>query len=462
MGYGPTEPKPTHGHVEQAQGGSGQRREPVRVRLSDPRSPFTFTYPFTRIPLFPIATPAYPVVSCGEVTAVAPERRIVRLPEPCMAERTQYKTPLVSIALERKLITEKQFEQCKELARKTRRIGLDTSMEELLVKQGYLSQDQLQELRHIAELGEGGSLFGAYRLGDLLGEGGMGKVYKAVHEVMNRTVALKVINYMHTRDRNGARRFYQEIRALAKLSHPSIVTIFDCGRVGKRHFFAMEYVDGPDLKHRVDKQGPLPERAGLRLLRQLAHALEHAHANKVIHRDVKPENILLRSDGTPKLTDFGLVMHHDADHMTLTQEGLMVGSYYYVSPEQIDGLRDIDGRSDIYSLGATFFYAFTGRTAYSGRTPQELVGQTLSGNLVPPNRYNHRLSTRTGRLIQKMMARNRDRRYQSMQEVIAEIDRALVPSRFQRALTQLIAGAALLFAGILAEHFFGVIARLGN
>ncbi len=377
-----------------------------------------------------------------------------------MAERFQYKTPLVTLALERKLISEKQFDECKELTRKTRKLGLETSMEELLIKQGYLSQDQLQELRHIVELGEGGSLFGAYRLGDLLGEGGMGKVYKAVHEVMNRTVALKVINYMHTRDRNGARRFYQEIRALAKLSHPSIVTIFDCGRVGKRHFFAMEFVNGPDLKHRIDTQGPLAERDGLHLMRQIAHALEHAHANKVIHRDVKPENILLRNDGTPKLTDFGLVMHHDADHMTLTQEGLMVGSYYYVSPEQIDGLRDIDGRSDIYSLGATFFYAFTSRTAYSGRTPQELVGQTLSGNLVPPNRYNHRLSARTGRIIQKMMARNRDRRYQDMREVIDDIDRALMPSKLRRALIRLLAGAALIAAGIIAEHLFGIVARL--
>jgi serine/threonine-protein kinase len=254
---------------------------------------------------------------------------------------------------------------------------------------------------------------------------------------------------MHTRDSRGAKRFYQEIRALAKLNHPCIVTIFDCGRVGKRHYFAMEFVDGPDLKNRVDNGGPFPEREGLILMRRMAQALEHAHANSVIHRDVKPENILLRSDGTPKLTDFGLVMHHDADHMTLTQEGLMVGSYFYVSPEQIDGLRDIDGRSDVYSLGATFYYAFTGRTAYSGRTPQELVGQTLSGNLVAPNRYNYRLSARTGRLIQKMMARNRERRHQSMSEVVADIDRALSPGKLRRVFVRLLTVAGLLLAGIL-------------
>lgn len=377
-----------------------------------------------------------------------------------MAPRVQYKTPLVTAALDRKLITEKQFDQCRELAKKGRKIGLDTTIEEVLLKQGILTSEQLQELKQIVELGDGGTLFGNYRLGDVLGEGGMGKVYKAVHEVMGRTVALKVINYVHTRDRNGAIRFYQEIKALAKLNHPSIVTIFDCGRVGKRHFYTMEFVDGPDLKTLVDEEGPMQERHALEMLRSMASALAQGHRASIVHRDVKPENILVTGDGLPKLTDFGLVMHHDADHLTLTQEGLMVGSYYYVSPEQIDGLRDIDGRSDIYSLGATMYYALTGRTAYDGKTPQELIGQTLSGNLVPPNRYNHRLSSRTVALIQRMMARNRDKRIATMDEVVARVDAIMRPRAWPRVLAKIIGGSVLLAAGILLEHFLHVFSRL--
>jgi len=373
-----------------------------------------------------------------------------------MPAQAQQKTPLVSLALERKMITKEQFDKCNGLLRKARRIGLDTNIEELLTKQGFLTEDQIQELRHIVELGDGGTVFGSYRLGEMIGEGGMGKVYRAVHEVMNRTVALKVISYVHTKDKTGAMRFFQEIRALAKMRHPNVVTIFDCGRVGRRYFYAMECIEGNSLQQVVERQGMLSEEHALQMMRAIADALAHAHASSVIHRDVKPDNILIDEREVPKLTDFGLVMHHDADHMTLTQEGLMVGSYYYVSPEQIDGARDIDGRTDIYSLGATFYYALTGRTAYTGDTPQELISQTLAGNLIPPNRYCPQLSPRASNLIRRMMARNRDKRVASMEQVVSEIDAILRPPRWKRILRNLAAGAGLLGGGVLLERFLGV------
>ncbi len=377
-----------------------------------------------------------------------------------MPARAQQKYPLVTLALERKMITKEQYEQCNGLMRKARRIGLETSIEELLTKQGFLTADQLEELRHIAELGEGGTVFGDYRLGELLGEGGMGKVYRAVHEVMNRTVALKVINYAHTKDKTGATRFFQEIRALAKLRHPNVVTIYDCGRVGRRYYFSMECIEGRSLQELVESRGMLPERVALPIMRATADALAHAHTCSVIHRDVKPDNILIDERDTPILTDFGLVMHHDADHMTLTQEGMMVGSYYYVSPEQIDGMRNVDGRTDVYSLGATFYYALTGRTAYTGNTPQELVSQTLAGNLIPPNRYSPRVSSRTASLIRRMMARNRDKRIASMEQVVAEIDAILRPSRWKRVLRNAAAASGLVSSGMLLERFLGIIDRL--
>lgn len=375
-------------------------------------------------------------------------------------ESPQSRASVLDLAVERKLLSAAQAEEVRELLRKSKRIGLESTPEELLVKQKLLSEAQVQELTHIAELTEGGTVFGNYRLGTLLGEGGMGKVYEAVHEVMNRTVALKVVSNEFTKDKTSAARFFLEIRALAKLNHPSIVAIYDCGRVGRRYYYAMEFVGGGSLKSVVDKRSMLPEREALAIIRGMALALSHAHASNVVHRDVKPENVLICEDGSAKLTDFGLVMHQDADHMSLTQSGMMVGSYYYVSPEQLDGVKDIDGRADIYSLGATLYYALTGKTAFSGKTPQEIVAQTLSGTWVTPRNYNPTVSTRSVRLLRRMMARSRDKRFQNMSDVVAAIDALLAPPKLKRYF--LVSGATLLLLGLgmLIERLFGLLARL--
>jgi len=145
-------------------------------------------------------------------------------------------------------------------------------------------------------------------------------------------------------------------------------------------------------------------------------------------------------------------MHHDVDHMSLTQEGAWVGSYYYISPEQVDGSRDIDGRSDIYALGATLYYALTGRTAYSGNSPQELLTKHLSGHLVSPKRYCPHLSRRTVRLVKKMMAVHREKRYQTMEAVVNAIDS---PPRLQKILAiagLTLIGAMVFFLGMLLER----------
>ncbi len=339
-----------------------------------------------------------------------------------MTTRVKYTTPVVKLALERKWISEEQFNECKALLRKSNKIGLESTIEEIFLKQGVLSQQQLDELVQLSDLTEKGSLFGAYRLGEMLGQGGMGKVYEALHELMNREVAIKVLNYNYTRDQNNLTRFLQEIRALAKLNHTNVVQIFDAGKVKRRFFFAMELVHGNSLQQCVEQNGILNERQALRLIRQTAQALAFAHGKDIIHRDVKPENILINKDGEAKLTDFGVVMHQDADHMTLTKEGFMVGSVYYASPEQIQGERNIDGRCDIYALGATFYFALTGRTVYTGSNVQEILRKHVFGTWVSPRRYNKRISRSTAAIIKKMMNRNRDKRYQRMEDVIKAID----------------------------------------
>ena len=377
-----------------------------------------------------------------------------------MAERIRYESPIIKLAVERKIISREQFELCRDLVRKSKKIGLESTVEEILIKQGMLTKDQLEELSEISRLGEGGDVFGGYRLGTIIGQGGMGKVYEATHEFTNRSVALKILNSSFTGDENNVARFFQEIRALAKLNHPNIVTLYDAGKSGRRYFFAMERVPGPSLGQHIAKKKLLREKDGLVICRAVAEALDYAHARSIVHRDIKPENIILDESGVPKVTDFGVVMHRDEDHLTLTQEGFMVGSVHYSSPEQVDGTRDIDGRSDIYSLGATLYFMLTGRTVYSGSTAQEILTKHVVGTWVSPRKFNPTVSFRTVRFIRKMMAKNRDKRFQTMGEVIGEINKILQPRHTLRTGLIVAGSSIILFISMLIEAVFHIVENL--
>ncbi|MBD3422254.1 MAG: protein kinase [Chitinivibrionales bacterium] len=377
-----------------------------------------------------------------------------------MSERLKYNTPAIKLALEKKLITEDQHNQCKDLLRKSKKIGLTHDIEEIFIKQGFLQEEDLEELRELISLGEGGTQFGSYRLLYMLGEGGMGKVYRAVHEFMQRDVAIKVIHYKLSLDKSYTTRFFQEIRALAKLHHPNIITIYDAGRVKRKYYFAMELVEGTTLKVLADAGNGVAEKSAIDIVRATADALQEAHKHDIVHRDVKPENILLDEDNNPVLTDFGVVMHHDADHMTLTQSGNLVGSVHYASPEQVEGLRDIDGRSDIYSLGATLYYALTAKPAYNGATPPEILSQHLAGNFKSPRRYNSAISRKTVGLLRKMMARSREKRFQTMREVVEYIDRPDLAHFATMGVYFLVCGILLFLAGLLTEFKFQVLLSL--
>ena len=368
-----------------------------------------------------------------------------------MAEKNENDMTIAKLAIEKKLIDKDQLGRCLDLVKKSRRIGLQTTIEEVLVKQGLLSETKVEELQEINQMVNGGKVFGTYRLGRLIGQGGMGKVYEAVHEIMGRTVAIKVISLKFTEDKNNTARFYQEIRALSKLNHPNIVIIYEAGVVNRRHYFAMEYLSGPSLQDYVNSKKALGEKEALKIIRATAKALTHAHTHGIVHRDVKPENIIFDENGAPKLTDFGLVMHHDADHLTLTQEGMMVGSFYYTSPEQIDGRRDIDGRSDIYSLGATLYYAITGHTVYDGNSPQEILTKHMKGRYLSPRYYNSKISGRTVRLLKKMIAINREKRFQSMEALVNAIDGNTLA---HKSIFIALLGALLLILGMFLERFF--------
>src|SRR5262249_14799821 len=217
---------------------------------------------------------------------------------------------------------------------------------------------------------------GGYVLLERLGEGGMGQVFKARHQNLGRAVALKVIRSERLGP-DAVRRCQRELRAMARLSHSSIVHAYDAGEVGGVLFFTMEYVEGTDLQKLVRLAGPLPVARACGFMRQAALALQHAHEQGLVHRDVKPANLLLTAAGGIKLLDLGLArLKHgpgDPESSTLTQEGEVMGTPDFMAPEQTVESHRADIRADLYSLGGTLYFLLTGRVPFPGGS----VGEKL-------------------------------------------------------------------------------------
>jgi serine/threonine-protein kinase len=221
---------------------------------------------------------------------------------------------------------------------------------------------------------------GQYVLKQRLGSGGMGEVYLAEHILLRRPCAVKLIRPDRTTDAHSLLRFKREVQATATLTHPNTVQIFDYGHAEDGTFYyAMEYLPGLNLEELVRRYGPLPPERAVHLLRQVCGALHEAHAAGLIHRDLKPSNIITCERGglhdMAKLLDFGLVRSHGADGGAahLTQEGAIAGTPAYMSPEQADGKKDLDARSDIYSLGAVAYFLLTGQPPFMRPTPLQTI-----------------------------------------------------------------------------------------
>ena len=205
-------------------------------------------------------------------------------------------------------------------------------------------------------------IVGRYELEELVGSGGMSNVFRAHDRLLERTVALKILHEQYTRDEDYVERFRREARAVAQLTHPNIVTVIDRGEQDGRQFIVFEYVDGQNLKE-LSAHGPLDPREAVGLALQVAHALSFAHARGLVHRDVKPQNVLLNDDGQAKVTDFGIARSLDVHGVT--QTGTVLGTSDYIAPEQARGQK-VDPKTDIYSLGAVLYELLTGEVPFSG------------------------------------------------------------------------------------------------
>jgi len=254
-----------------------------------------------------------------------------------------------------------------------------------------------------------------------LGAGGMGVVYKARQDSMDRTVALKILAPRLSRNQVFVERFFREVRSAARLNHPNIVQAINAGADHGYHYFVMEYVDGPTVAQKLRQQGPFGEKQALNIARDVAAALTHAEKNGIVHRDIKPENILLTRDGTAKLADLGLARCLAVDS-AVTMEGHSMGTPYYMSPEQARGESDLDTRADIYALGATLFHILTGSVPFDGETPAVIAARRLSEPTPAAQERRPDLSVNTSRLILKMMAREPENRFANAQQLLDTIE----------------------------------------
>lgn len=267
-------------------------------------------------------------------------------------------------------------------------------------------------------------LAGRYQINGFIGEGGMSRVWRALDQNTGKNVAVKVLREEYSEDENFIRRFDREAQAASRMSHPNIVNLLDVGveEDGTR-YLVMEYVQGKTLKRFIQESGALrPEIAAQIIIRVLA-ALQHAHQNGVVHRDIKPQNILIDKEGTVKVADFGIARMANAQTVSQTDESVM-GSVYYFSPEQARGAA-VDARSDIYSVGVVFYEMLTGKVPFTGDTPVAIAMQHLQTAPIPPAEVNPSVSSALDFVVLHAMEKKPRRRYQSAEEMLRDVRLAM-------------------------------------
>ena len=324
------------------------------------------------------------------------------------------------------LLTAEQLEEATRLVPESNRGRL---VARALVSKGLLTRFQAEQV--LAGRTSGFSL-GQYRILDLLGEGGMGRVFKAQHVTMNRVVALKVLTPSLLKTARAQDLFMREVRLAAQLVHQNIVTAFDANQINGRCYLVLEYVDGPNLDQLVRDYGPLPIGAACEMIRQIAVGLQFAQHKKMVHRDIKPANLLLLRTGNDtlgmvKISDFGLAGLHDAEDAPdgsgslLTKPNTVMGTPDFVSPEQAKDVHSADIRSDLYSLGCTFYYLLTGNVPFpDGSAMEKLVRHAMS-EPEAIEKLRPDVPVEVASIVRRLMKKKPEDRYQSPTELEAAV-----------------------------------------
>lgn len=265
-----------------------------------------------------------------------------------------------------------------------------------------------------------------YKIIEKIGEGGMARVYRGIDMKLNRPVAIKVLYEHFVNDPEFIRRFQQEAKAAARLSHPAIVNVYDEGEEEEIHYIVMEYVNGETLKEKIVREKRLKPEEAINIALQICDALVHAHAQNVIHRDIKPQNIIITPEGRVKVADFGIAKA--AADSTITHGRSLLGSVYYSSPEQARG-SCADQKSDIYSLGVVIYEMLTGTVPFSGESPISIALKHMQEEIVPPRKIVPGIPGELDMIIIKAMHKDRNMRYQSALELLNDLEEWLKGSK---------------------------------
>lgn len=329
-----------------------------------------------------------------------------------------FETLIGKIVVDRGLAAPEEVENCRTLQQR----DPGSALSDLLVGRQFLTHSQLERLRREFEAERTQSRIPGYKVIRRLGAGAMATVYLARQLSLDRPVAIKVLPKKFSNDPKFIERFYKEGRAAARLNDQHIVQAYDVAQAGDSHYFVMEYVDGETVHDRLIRHKRIRESDAIEIVRQVALALKHAHAQGFIHRDIKPKNIMINRAGVVKLADLGLARAVSDKEAAEAEAGKAYGTPYYISPEQVRGQVDIGPPADIYGLGATFYHMVTGRLPFEGKNPSEVMHKHLKAPLVPPDHVNPQLSGGAAQIIEMMLAKNPRERYHSAVELIEDLE----------------------------------------
>jgi len=348
-----------------------------------------------------------------------------------------YGVTLLNVGIELNYLTPAQKETAVARREELKRGGIKLTHGQTLLERKYLTTTQLRQL--MAEVEYRHSLapvkprnadfhqrqIGNYDIQEVISDKGRARVLKARDMLMNRMVALKVLPLALKNDPQWSERFRREISIAGKLNHPNIVTVYGAGELAGSPLMIMEFMDGISLGEKLEREGNLPEIVAWKIAKEVAKALEYAFEHGVIHRDIKPDNILVSNEGLVKIGDLGFSKSVD-DDLTLTAAGTTVGTPFYISPEQAQGAKEIDNRTDIYALGCTIYHMLTGSPPFLAESMSDIMLMHTKSERPDPRSMLPEISEASSKLVIKMMSINPNQRPDTAALLVREID-ALLP-----------------------------------
>jgi serine/threonine-protein kinase len=330
------------------------------------------------------------------------------------------------MAIESGLVTDDQVRQCLAVQEEARKEDRDPeSLEAIMLQKGFMNQQQVHYVKtalgRITRDEEKGEplRIGNYEIIGKIGDGGLGTVYKARQISMSRDVALKVLHKKWLTDEEFKKRFLLEARLAGRLSHQNLIQVYDVGRDRGIYFFSMEFVDGETVEDRIERDGPMETAKAIDVVIQVLRAITYIKKFDIVHRDIKPGNIMVTRNGLVKLGDFGFVKSK-LDPVIAT-EGEVLGTPDYISPEQAMGMENIDWRSDQYSLGCTLYHMLTGRPPYEG-SGSSVMRQHIKADLPDPRTINPKIPDSVIQILERMMAKDPNDRYLDTEQFFEDLE----------------------------------------